>query len=133
MKNFLRIWLTLFIVLPLTSSFIFCCCLEEAFAKTASIAEHCHGHPGKAAPSKSSHGSHECMCQKPFDAHVDESFDVTLIPNFLSKDFFKDAKKAVQYIQDSLVYCSLPIAYHSPPLLASADQPIYLRISTLRL
>ena len=130
-KNFCKIIISLTLIFAFSSTLIFCCDFQEA---RASALEHCdHDQSEKADHQHDSHSSHDCMCQQTFIADFSKSFNVQLVSSHLFNKFLKDAMAFDHSFNTASLSQATSLADRSPPLLAAASVPIYLKNSNLRL
>ena len=131
MKKFYKVTTILILIFAFSSTLIFCCSFEEARASTL---EHCdHDQSEKADHQHDSHSSHDCMCQQTFIADLSKSFNLQLVSSHLFNKFLKDAMALGCFFNPASLSQTTLLADRSPPLLAIALVPIYLKISNLRL
>ena len=126
-KNFHKAFVASFVILSFTLSIIFCCCIKESLAQDIPSSGHCHKTNANHKP-KSHHG---CVCQIPGD-HFRNIFAFQLTSPDFYKSFLKDQLTLVQFFFASLSYTSSFIE-RSPPSLAQATTPIYLKNFVLRI
>ena len=130
-KNLCKIIISLTLIFAFSSTLIFCCAFEEARASTL---DHCdHDQPDKADHHHDSHSSHDCMCQQTFVADFSKSFNIQLVSSHLFNKFLKDAMAFDHSFNTASLSQATLLADRSPPLLAAASVPIYLKNSNLRL
>ena len=138
MKNYFKIIISLTVIFAFTSTLILCCAFVEALASTLfhcdhDQAEHGHDQSEKADHEHDSHSSHDCMCQKAFIADFSKFFNTGLASFHLLKRFLNDDMVPGFSFNSVLLSQATLLSDRSPPLLASASIPIYLKISNLRL
>ena len=131
MKNFYKKVIIPLLVLSFSSTFVFCCDFKEAWASTS---EHCdHDQADKADHQHDSHSSHDCMCQQTFIADFSKFFNFQFVSSHLFNKFLKDVMAFDHSFNTASLSQTTLLADRSPPLLAAASVPIYLKNSNLRL
>ena len=138
MKKLCKIIISITLIFVFSSTLILCCTFEEARASTLDHCDHDqadHGHdqPDKADHHHDSHSSHDCMCQQTFVADFSKSFNNQLASSHLFNKFLKDAMALSRSINPASLSQATLLADRSPPLLAVASVPIYLKNPNLRL
>ena len=130
-KNFCKIIISFTLIFAFSSTLIFCCSFEEARASTL---EHCyHNQAEKTDHQHDSHSSHDCMCQQIFIADFSKPFNIQLISSHFFNKFLKDAMVLGRFVNPVSLSQATLLADRSPPLLAAAVLPVYLKISNLRI
>ena len=138
MKKLFKIIISLTLIFVFSSTLIFCCAFQDA---QASAVDHCdhdqaeHGHDQseKADHQHDSHSSHDCMCQQTFIADFIKSFNIRFVSSHVFNKFLKDAMVIGRSFNPASLSQTTLLTDRSPPLLAAAVVPIYLKISNLRI
>ncbi len=134
MKDQLKIVVVFVLAFAIPLSMI-CCCLHNSFVKNLQPAGgHCPFHPERSAQKqKEPVNSKDCLCLKILNTGDKPYIFTQSFLNFHQRKSPDISMEVPISLQNIISFPFSIIQNRPPPLIATADQPVYLKLAVLRI